>query len=188
MEPKKLQPQPAPLELEEMALKWQLQKKPSKVVASFSYISELTDQHIKHFRGATYIWKPMQGSIWSGMLMDDNIPYIHMVLATTEVVEYCINLGAKKEVKIETPNIENAKEITATYTTPLATTSSYCFTASWTPTSLSVSYIPPYNTPYVFPKKPTDEELEENGFEKCEQCGETAWDGRICHVCGLKHI
>lgn len=25
-------------------------------------------------------------------------------------------------------------------------------------------------------------------FNNCEQCGENAWDGRICHSCGLKHI
>ena len=25
-------------------------------------------------------------------------------------------------------------------------------------------------------------------FDNCEQCGENAWDGRICHSCGMKHI
>ncbi len=25
-------------------------------------------------------------------------------------------------------------------------------------------------------------------LSNCEQCGETAWDGRICHACGLKEI
>ena len=37
-------------------------------------------------------------------------------------------------------------------------------------------------------KPPTDEELEEMGFEECPQCEEIAWDGRICHVCGAKNI
>lgn len=33
------------------------------------------------------------------------------------------------------------------------------------------------------------EEVNEcSEFNNCEQCGENAWDGRICHSCGLKHI
>lgn len=31
-------------------------------------------------------------------------------------------------------------------------------------------------------------EIEELGLEECEQCGETAWDGYICHSCGAKNI
>ena len=31
----------------------------------------------------------------------------------------------------------------------------------------------------------TEEDLE---LESCEQCGEPAWDGYICHSCGMKHI
>lgn len=34
-----------------------------------------------------------------------------------------------------------------------------------------------------------NEEIDEClDFNNCEQCGENAWDGRICHSCGLKHI
>lgn len=29
---------------------------------------------------------------------------------------------------------------------------------------------------------------EDPYLQKCEQCGEHAWDGYICHACGLKHI
>jgi hypothetical protein len=32
------------------------------------------------------------------------------------------------------------------------------------------------------------EALEEDDLKKCELCGENAWDGRICHACGLKEI
>ncbi len=31
-------------------------------------------------------------------------------------------------------------------------------------------------------------ELGEFSLDKCEQCGEPAWDGRICHSCGAKNI
>lgn len=32
------------------------------------------------------------------------------------------------------------------------------------------------------------EEKEELDLERCEQCDERAWDGYICHACGLKII
>lgn len=28
----------------------------------------------------------------------------------------------------------------------------------------------------------------EDDLDTCEQCGENAWDGYICHNCGLKKI
>ena len=37
-------------------------------------------------------------------------------------------------------------------------------------------------------KKDSEEVDECLDFDNCEQCGENAWDGRICHSCGLKHI
>ena len=33
-----------------------------------------------------------------------------------------------------------------------------------------------------------EEEEKDLGLAKCEQCGEAAWDGRICHACGMKII
>lgn len=33
-----------------------------------------------------------------------------------------------------------------------------------------------------------DECNREAGMDDCEQCGEVAWDGRICHACGMKEI
>ena len=37
-------------------------------------------------------------------------------------------------------------------------------------------------------ESPTTVEEDELELNKCEQCGEDAWDGYICHVCGLKYI
>jgi SET domain-containing protein len=34
----------------------------------------------------------------------------------------------------------------------------------------------------------SDEEEENEDLSSCEQCGENAWDGYICHSCGLKII
>ena len=33
-----------------------------------------------------------------------------------------------------------------------------------------------------------DEEEENEDLSSCENCGEHGWDGRICHICGAKHI
>lgn len=41
--------------------------------------------------------------------------------------------------------------------------------------------------PAIEPEEEEEEEENED-LESCEQCGEHAWDGRICHACGLKHI
>ena len=85
---------PAPKEFEEMAERWKTTKKPSKIAGSFSKVEDLQEKHIKHFRGAPYIWKPMQGNVWGGLLMDDSLDYIHLVLCTTPVVEFILNLKA----------------------------------------------------------------------------------------------
>lgn len=85
----------APPALEALLQKWKDEKKPSQIAASFTKISDLTPTHIEHFREYEYVWKPMQGGIWGGIWLTDNIPYIHIVMATTEVVEYLLNL--KKE-------------------------------------------------------------------------------------------
>lgn len=85
----------APPALEALFKKWKDEKKPSQIAASFSKISDLTPKHIEHFREYEYVWKPMQGGIWGGIWITDNIPYVHIVMATTEVVEYLLNL--KKE-------------------------------------------------------------------------------------------
>lgn len=37
-------------------------------------------------------------------------------------------------------------------------------------------------------RPPTEQELRDAGMSKCEQCNELAWDGRICHACGMKKI
>lgn len=79
-------------EFEEIVRRWQSEGKPSKIAASFTDISELQDMHINHFKGNPYVWKPIQGSIFAGMCMDDTIDYIHLVMATEPVLEYILSL------------------------------------------------------------------------------------------------
>jgi hypothetical protein len=40
----------------------------------------------------------------------------------------------------------------------------------------------------TFKKPQTPLMVECEGLEECEGCGEKAWDGYICHSCGLKVI
>lgn len=93
--------EPAPKSLEEQLKKWTDEKKPSKIAASFQKIEDLQEIHIKHFRYAEYLWKPMQGGIWGGCLMDDKLNYIHLVLATTPVVEHILNLRPSRKTNVK---------------------------------------------------------------------------------------
>lgn len=43
----------------------------------------------------------------------------------------------------------------------------------------------PLDTPL---QKEEVEEAEDLGLEACQQCGDEAWDGYICHSCGMKII
>lgn len=92
--------EPAPKSLEERFQRWKDEKKPSKIAASFQKIEDLKEEHIEHFKKYDYLWKPMQGGIWGGIWLTDDIPYIHLVLATTPVVEYCLNLKPDKKTKV----------------------------------------------------------------------------------------
>ena len=74
------------------AARLQASGKKSKIAESFNNISDLQLHHLKHFRHAPYVWKPINGTIWGGMLIDESIDYIHLVLASLEVVQFLINL------------------------------------------------------------------------------------------------
>lgn len=79
-------------EWEMLSKKWKLEKKLARVEASFNNILELEEKHLKHFKNAPYIWKPMQGKIYAGMLMDNSMNYIKLVLVSEEVLEYIFKL------------------------------------------------------------------------------------------------
>lgn len=78
-------------ELEDYMKQWK--DRPSKIAASFTHISELEDKHLKHFKGAPYMWRPVaNSSLWGGVLIDDKLDYLHIVLAVDDVMEYLISL------------------------------------------------------------------------------------------------
>lgn len=50
---------------------------------------------------------------------------------------------------------------------------------------ISGSYSIPTPPKPIINIEESDEELD---LARCEQCDEMAWDGYICHACGMKHI
>ena len=78
-------------EIEDMTASWK-GKKPSRIAASFDNVFQLEDKHIIHFKSAPYLFKPMNGTLWGGMLLDDNSEYVHLVLMTEDVLKYILNL------------------------------------------------------------------------------------------------
>jgi hypothetical protein len=121
-----------PEEMEELANKWKVNKKPGRIAGTFTNVSDLMEHHIKHFKNAPYMFRPMPGSMYGGMLLDDNIDYVHIVIMSEKVLEFILDLGK--------------------------------------------------------PKKEEPEEEDDIDLDLCEQCNKMAWDGYICHVCGMKHI
>lgn len=84
-------------ELDTFTSRMKASNKQSKIAGSFTSISELQLHHLKHFLAAPYFWKPLQGNIWGGMLADETIDYIHLVLATKEIVEFLLDKESVKK-------------------------------------------------------------------------------------------
>ena len=59
--------------------------RPRQIAASFSSMSELTEEQKRHFIAAPYLWKAMQGKIYGGVLLDESLGYIHLVLVSEEI-------------------------------------------------------------------------------------------------------
>lgn len=79
-------------EIEDMTANWKTTKRITGIAASFTKVSELGEHHIKHFKSAPYMFKPLSGNIFGGMLLDDKLDYVHLVLLNEEVLEYILDL------------------------------------------------------------------------------------------------
>lgn len=74
---------------------------PMIIVGSFNDISELTEQQIKHFKTAEYLWHlyphDKEGEykgMHMGVLLDENLNYVHVVFGSIDFVNQ-INGGKK---------------------------------------------------------------------------------------------
>ena len=79
-------------DIEEMTKAWSTTKKRAPIAGSFNHVADLQEHHIKHFRKAPYMFKPLSGNIFGGMLLDDSLEYVHLVLVTEEVLTYILDL------------------------------------------------------------------------------------------------
>lgn len=79
-------------DIEDMTREWKSTKKPAPIAGSFNHVSDLQEHHIEHFRNAPYMFKPLQGTLYGGMLLDDSLEYVHLVLLSEEVLIYILDL------------------------------------------------------------------------------------------------
>lgn len=48
--------------------------------------------------------------------------------------------------------------------------------------------LPVDKMPEIIIEQSSEPEMPNEDLSNCEQCNEPAWDGRICHSCGMKDI
>ena len=67
--------------------------KPKIIAGSFNDISELTEEQVKHFKTAEYLWHlyPHNKEDWykrmhMGVLMDENLNYVHIVFGSIDFI------------------------------------------------------------------------------------------------------
>jgi len=73
--------------------------KPKIIAFSFKDKNDFSEEQIKHFKTAEYLWNThphdkddKYKGMYMGVLLDDNLNYVHMVFATNEMVNYIFNL------------------------------------------------------------------------------------------------
>jgi len=73
--------------------------KPKIIAGAFRTENDFTPEQIKHFKTATYMWQltphnkeDVYKGMHMGVLMDENLNYVHMVFATFEMMNYTIDL------------------------------------------------------------------------------------------------
>ena len=64
--------------------------KPVILAARFKTVNELEEKHIKHFKYAEYLWeiKEREPGLLFGILLDEELNYVHAVLASKEVLNF----------------------------------------------------------------------------------------------------
>ena len=76
-----------------MTREWKTTKKVAPAIAaSFSKVEDLEEKHIKHFKTQPYLFKPVSGTLYGGMCLDDSLDYVHIVLMTEEVLTFILDL------------------------------------------------------------------------------------------------
>lgn len=82
----------SPTDVEALADKLKLDGRKGVVAGTFTAISDLTSEHIAHFKSTPYLFRPLPGTLYGGMVVDETAPYIHIVLMNEEVLDYILSL------------------------------------------------------------------------------------------------
>ena len=90
-------------ELENICERLLKSNKPKIIAAKFSSIKEITEEQHRHFISANkygkYLWQAHphewddnNKDLHMGVLLDENLNYVHIVFVSTEVLWYILNL------------------------------------------------------------------------------------------------
>lgn len=86
------------LEIEECANRLLRSNKNKIIAGNFENEKKLTEEQIKHFRTAEYIWNlspqkegPYKDQLM-GLLLDESLNYVHIVFASQKFLDYIFNL------------------------------------------------------------------------------------------------
>ena len=89
-------------ELEQIADRLLKSNKPKMIVAGFKDddINLITEQQVKHFKTAEYLWQATPHNkednykgLHMGLLLDENLNYVHIVFASKNFMEYTFELA-----------------------------------------------------------------------------------------------
>ena len=82
-------------EIEECADRLLRANKPKMIVADLDDENELTEQQVKHFKTAEYIWnltpQTVEGKYkdnFMGLLLDESLNYVHIVFGSQRFLDY----------------------------------------------------------------------------------------------------
>ena len=78
-------------------------EKPKIIAGVFKTEADFSAEQLKHFRTATYLWQlqphnkdDQYKGMYMGVLLDENLNYVHLVFATNGMVNYTIGLAAER--------------------------------------------------------------------------------------------
>lgn len=94
-------------EIEEIADRLLRADKPKLIVADLTNEKELTEQQVKHFQTAEYIWNLQPQTTdgqykgkFIGLLLDESLNYVHIVFASKNFLDYLWKLKGDTEFPV----------------------------------------------------------------------------------------
>ena len=79
-------------EVEALAAKLNASGKKGRIDGTFVKVEDLLEEHVQHFKNSPYMFRPMPGKMFGGMLLDESMNYVRIVLLSEDVLDYILNL------------------------------------------------------------------------------------------------